>query len=246
MKTVKAFRTRTSKSAETILSEGMKTVTEIDDVITKMFGMSPSEAEEAFKKDLETNGLDALNSHLSTSIPLVRTLLTKGCSHLTTLESNIALSVPQMEDGNNFGVTVQMTIAKFLKETKEGWAKSLEKLPGYYKERGEAVEKLGLSKTTASETKTETSTQSTGGKDGDANTTESKTVKSESTSNGAKVDAHRVGHLVAMDVQTYIELGAALVDLRDGYVCVLDNVEKNREKLENPKGSGGGNFGAMY
>lgn len=31
----------------------------------------------------------------------------------------IALSTPAMEDGNNFGVTVQMMVAKYCKDTRE-------------------------------------------------------------------------------------------------------------------------------
>eukprot|EP00957_Ditylum_brightwellii_P077773 5910102-Ditylum_brightwellii.AAC.1 len=72
-----------------------------------------------------------------------------------------------MEDGNNFGVTVQMTISKFLKETRDEWSKLLEEFPKYYSTRADAVDKLGLSKTSSSETKTESKSKSTGGEKGD-------------------------------------------------------------------------------
>uniref|UniRef100_A0A7S4M6A7 Proteasome activator PA28 C-terminal domain-containing protein n=1 Tax=Odontella aurita TaxID=265563 RepID=A0A7S4M6A7_9STRA len=247
MKTIKAFRTRTAKSADSILDDGMKTVTQIDDALNAHFTKTPSEMEAAFKEELEKNGLDSANVHLSASLPLTRHLLALGVSHLRTLESHIALSHPQMEDGNNFGVTVQMTVTKFMSETRERWTKILEKLPGYYGARADAVDKLGLPKTSASESKTESASRSTGGKDGDASTTETKTIKEEKTSNGCAVDVHRATHVVALDVQTYLELGDALADLRDTYATVLDNVEKNKEKLTAPKGSGGsGHSMGMY
>ena len=67
-----------------------------------------------------------------------------------------------MEDGNNFGVTVQMTVAKFLKDTREELAKKLESVASYYSSRADAVDKLGLPKKSTSQTKTESSTESKG------------------------------------------------------------------------------------
>lgn len=249
MKTIKSYRTRTNKEAEEIIKNGMATVTKIDDAIKEHFPFGAGElskAEASFRADLEANGLDSANSLLTTSIPAARDAISLGISHVQTLERFISLNVPQMEDGNNFGVTVQMTVAKFLKETREAWAKKLESVPAYYASRAEAVEKLNLSKTSASETKTESKSDSTGGKEGDQSTTETKIVKEEKTSNGSKTNVFRAGHLLALDVQLYCELQSALMMLVDGYATVLDNMEKNKEKLESPKGNGPGNSMGMY
>lgn len=148
-----------------------------------------------------------------------------------------------MEDGNNFGVTVQMTVAKFLKETREELTKKLESIPSYYSSRADAVDKLGLPKTSSSQTKTESKTDSTGGKDGDESKTSTTVTKEEKESNGSKMDVHRSKAVLAIDVQCYASLFATINLLLTDYVTVLDNVEKNEEKLKAPKGSGGSGFG---
>ena len=187
--------------------------------------------------------LDAANTLLSTTIPATRDLLSLAISNIQTFERFIALHTPQMEDGNNFGVTVQMTVAKFLKETREELTKKLESIPTYYSNRADAVDKLGLPKTTSSSTKVETSTESKGGKDGDESKSSVTTTKEEKESNGSKADVHRSQAVLAIDVQCYADLYATINLLLTDYVTVLDNVEKNEDKLKAPKGSGGSGYG---
>ena len=154
-----------------------------------------------------------------------------------------------MEDGNNFGVTVQMTVAKFLKDTREELAKKLESVASYYSSRADAVDKLGLPKKSTSQTKTESSTESKGGKDGDETKSSTSVVKEEKESNGSKVDIHRTKAVLAIDVQCYSDLFTSVNLLLTDYVTVLDNMEKNEAKLKAPKGSGsgfGGGGGMMY
>lgn len=248
-KTMKSFRTKTSKEAEEILTNGMATVTKIEKAIAEHFPFGAGElskAEASFRSDLETNGLDAANALLSTSIPAARDLISLGVYHIQVMERFISLNVPQMEDGNNFGVTVQMTVAKFLQETRESWAKKLDAIPAYYSSRADAVEKLGLAKTSSSQSKTESKSDSSGGKDGDASVTETKVVKEEKVSNGSKMGVYRSGHLLALDVQLYGELQSALLMLLDGYATVIDNMEKNKEKITSPKGTGPSASMGMY
>ena len=187
--------------------------------------------------------LDAANTLLSSTIPATRDLLSLAISNIQTFERFIALHIPKMEDGNNFGVTVQMTVAKFLKETREELTKKLESIPSYYSSRADAVDKLGLPKTSSSQTKTESKTDSTGGKDGDESKTSTTVTKEEKESNGSKTDVHRSKAVLAIDVQCYASLFATINLLLTDYVTVLDNVEKNEEKLKAPKGSGGSGFG---
>jgi len=153
-----------------------------------------------------------------------------------------------MEDGNNFGVTVQLTISKFLDETRENLCKQLEKVPSYYCNRAEAVEKLDLPKSTILETKTVTNSQTTGSKDGDENKSSETSVKEEkisSSDKGANFD-HRRQHLLSLDVQFYRTLRCGLIDCYDSYLTILDNIEKNKEKLLEPKGHNGGSNLGMY
>lgn len=50
------------------------------------------------------------------------------------------------------------------------------------------------------------------------------------------------------ELKWYYKLKDAAVTAMDSMMVVLDVVEKNREKIENPRGStgGGGGFSAMY
>ena len=121
--------------------------------------------------------------------------------------------------------------------------KKLESIPSYYSSRADAVDKLGLPKTSSSQTKTESKTDSTGGKDGDESKTSTTVTKEEKESNGSKTDVHRSKAVLAIDVQCYASLFATINLLLTDYVTVLDNVEKNEEKLKAPKGSGGSGFG---
>jgi len=149
--------------------------------------------------------------------------------------------------GNNFGVTVQMTVLKVMEEVKEKLQKMLEELPSYFSKRADAVDKLGLASSTMTETKTETATNSKGGKDGDESKTTCTTTKEDKTAGNVKMDFHRIEHIYALDIQTYASLQSSLAYCISSYLVILDNVQKNKSKLEQPKGSSGGsNFSSMY
>jgi hypothetical protein len=49
-----------------------------------------------------------------------------------------------------------------------------------------------------------------------------------------------VQYLICLDVKWYCYLKDAVRQAIDGYMVVMDVIEKNREKVENPKGSGEG------
>jgi len=243
MKTIKSYKKQLSKDVEEFLANGFSIVTSIEKTLKDLFPFSPNElanAEKAFEEELESSGFEGTNDVLAKAIPATRDFLVRGIDHIMLLERFISLHVPAMEDGNNFGVSVQMVVAKSLKETREAWTEKLNAIPSYYSSRAEAVEKLGVTKATESETKSETTTSSKGGKDGDENKTSSVVTKEEKMTGSPKRDFHRCKHVVATDMNCYIDLRATLVKVIDGYLMILDNMEKNKEKLSAPKGSGGG------
>lgn len=140
-----------------------------------------------------------------------------------------------------------MTVLKVMEEIKEKLEKKLEELPSYYSKRADAVDKLGLASTTTSETMTESTSKSTGGKDGDESKTSSATTKEDKTSGNKTMDFHRIQHVYALDIQMYSSLQSSLAFCISSFLIILDNVVKNKEKLELPKGSSGGsNFSSMY
>merc|ERR1719232_2091551 len=138
--------------------------------------------EDVFEK--EQNLRDA-NSTLAKSIPIYRNTIAKGIANIQTMERWLCLHIPIMEDGNNFGVSIQMTINESLKKRREAWVKKLDDIPAYYSSRAEALDKLGLPKTTKSETKTQTSNESKGGKDGDEKKSSTTIVSEEKNDAGA-------------------------------------------------------------
>jgi len=150
------------------------------------------------------------------------------------------------EDGNNFGVTVQLMMTKLLKDKREQLEKSLSDSSKYYASRADAIDKFNhLSKTSKVQTTSESTGKSTGGKDGDSNTTSSNTSTETKTSTGSdKIDPHRVKSLAALDAQMYCDLKFALEGMVDDYLIILDNFEKNMDKLEHPRGKAYGGYGS--
>ena len=140
-----------------------------------------------------------------------------------------------------------MTVLKVMEEVKEKLEKKLEEIPSYYSKRADAVDKLGLACATTSETKTELTSNTIGGKDGDESKTSTTTTKEDKTSGNKTMEFHRIQHVYAIDIQTYSSLKSSLAFCISSFLVILDNVEKNKGKLEQPKGSSGGsNFSSMY
>jgi hypothetical protein len=188
-----------------------------------------------------------LNADLSFSLQQVRNALHQAVGDVQILETYIHLLMPQMEDGNNFGVTVQMTVLKTMQDVRETLEKKLEELVSYYSKRADAIDKLGLKNTTSSTATTKTSSNTTGGKDGDESKKSNTTVNESKTTCSPTLPHYRVQHVHAIDVQQYASLQSSLKYCISTYIIVLDNVMKNKSKLEMPKGSSGGsNYSSMF
>jgi hypothetical protein len=140
-----------------------------------------------------------------------------------------------------------MMFAKLLKDERDKLEKSLSETSKYYASRADAIDKFThLPKVSTTETKSSSSSNATGGKDGDENKTSTSTATEEkiATSDNGKVNVHRVKALAALDAQMYMDLVAALQSMRNGYIVILDNLEKNWTKLEEPRGKGYGGYGS--
>lgn len=140
-----------------------------------------------------------------------------------------------------------MTVLKLMDECKEKLEKKLDEIPSYYSKRADAVDKLNLMQTSVTETKTSSSSEAKGGKDGDETKSSKSTTKEEKSSGSPTMAFHRIQHVYAIDIQTYLSLRASMAYCISSFVAILDNIEKNKDKLEQPKGSSGGsNFSSMY
>lgn len=236
-----SFRRKSAAEAKSILESGSSTleslVMSLDALPYKGAG-SFSKAESAFVASLGDGDVEKPNDVVDAAYTTTRDALSTCAEHVRVLERFIGLHVPQMEDGNNFGVTVQLTFAKLLKEEREKMEKSLSDTSKYYPSRADAIDKFGhLPKKAVTETKSSSTSSAKGGKDGDESkeSSSSSTEEKTTTSDGGKVNAHRAKALAALDAQAYAEMTAALRSMTDGYAIILDNLEKNWDKLENPR-----------
>mmetsp|Transcript_16918 Transcript_16918/g.33864 ORF Transcript_16918/g.33864 Transcript_16918/m.33864 type:complete len:243 (+) Transcript_16918:958-1686(+) len=240
------FLLEQSKSeVESILSSAPADVERMLSSLNTLFPHKTlSAASAAFTSSLTVESADnAGNKVVTDALFAVRDEIEAAVAKIMAFERFIALSTPAMEDGNNFGVTVQMMVAKYCKDTREELVKILDSLPAYFDTRAGAYEKMPTVPSKSS-TSSSSSSTSSGGKDGD----ESK--KSTSTSTEEKKTlrtcADRANHVVAIDVNYYFKLSSALKTILSSYAIVVDNVNKNFEKLSRPKGSSGSNSMSMF
>eukprot|EP00574_Skeletonema_japonicum_P013678 CAMPEP_0201733170 /NCGR_PEP_ID=MMETSP0593-20130828/30807_1 /ASSEMBLY_ACC=CAM_ASM_000672 /TAXON_ID=267983 /ORGANISM="Skeletonema japonicum, Strain CCMP2506" /LENGTH=252 /DNA_ID=CAMNT_0048226269 /DNA_START=26 /DNA_END=784 /DNA_ORIENTATION=+ len=243
---ISALRTESSTASKAVLSSGVDTLTSLSAALSTAAPYADiSSAESAFVAAIGAD-VEKSNDVVDGLYTIVRDALVAAIGNIRILEKFIGLRVPQMEDGNNFGVTVQMMMAKLLKDKREQLEKSLSETSKYYSSRADAIDKFNhLSNTSKVETSSESTGKSTGGKDGDSNTTSSNTSCETKTSTASdKIDAHRVKALAALDAQMYCDLKFALEGMVDDYLIILDNFEKNMDKLEHPRGKAYGGYGS--
>ena len=150
------------------------------------------------------------------------------------------LHVPKVEDGNNFGVAIQMEVNKMVGEQGKTLKGLVDALPNYYKERAGAWKEIAA-KTSTETTKSKSEGEDSETKDGAASKTAKSGASSSSktTTSSSPPNADAVAHLVALDVHWYFALCFTLESVRDAYIACGDCLEKNKQKLAMPRGEGG-------
>lgn len=89
--------------------------------------------------------------------------MTQALNVLLALKRWVRVQVPKIEDGNNFGVSVQLDTVKVIDQLAAPITKALDDLPSYFEKRAAAWDKISVK--TSKETKSSTSTsKETGGK----------------------------------------------------------------------------------
>eukprot|EP00591_Stephanopyxis_turris_P006517 CAMPEP_0195508100 /NCGR_PEP_ID=MMETSP0794_2-20130614/1399_1 /TAXON_ID=515487 /ORGANISM="Stephanopyxis turris, Strain CCMP 815" /LENGTH=253 /DNA_ID=CAMNT_0040634975 /DNA_START=49 /DNA_END=810 /DNA_ORIENTATION=- len=247
--TINTFKaSKTTDAALTVLNNGVSTLESLEELLNDKFPFEAhqlSAASKAFEDEISTKGAEEANSTLENAIPPTRDAIALGIAHIQTLEAWITLSIPPVEDGNNFGVSIQLDVAKFLDEKRKEFGKILDSIPAYYGSRADVVDKLNLPSGSTSVTTTKTKSETSGGKDGDEAKTSTTVVEEDKESGPKKQSMQRLRQLVALDVQFYNNLRSSLVSVTDGYATIMDNCEKNYDKLAQPKGSSGGRHNMM-
>merc|ERR1711865_1013252 len=130
------------------------------------------------------------------------------------LDHFITLHIPKIEDGGNFGVGIQLELLKKLGEVKESADKSTETLLGYDNARSDAIAKLNLPSFT-------------------------KTVKESTTSPAGPAYESRIAAVVSVDALYYSKARSILGQSINSFLAVMDFIDKNKDKLTEPKGKSG-------
>mmetsp|Transcript_16745 Transcript_16745/g.47902 ORF Transcript_16745/g.47902 Transcript_16745/m.47902 type:complete len:244 (-) Transcript_16745:50-781(-) len=225
----------------------------LDASISKMDSLESSFAEAFPYPSLSAASADfggsvtmASNDKVSKCVMLALDAMSSMSQDAQTLENFLHLHIPKMEDGNNFGVTVQLSVLKQLSEVQEAVTKNLDSLAAYAGARADALEKLKLPSSSKSVSKSTAITTTDGTKE--EKVSESTEEKSSENENSGPAYESRVAALVAVDTLYYAKAQRALQSVMTLYIGSLDFMNKNMDKLEKPKGSGGSHSGfhSMY
>lgn len=158
---------------------------------------------------------------------------------LQSITTFVHMSIPKMEDGNNFGVTIQLAAIKHISDWADKLDKAVDELSKYAATRADALEKCKLPSSSTSESQTETKT-------GSETTTETKKEAKSSTSDSPEL-AWRQQAVIAVDALYYRKSKALFESALLAAATTLDFCDKNQEKLQKPKGSQGGTgYSSMY
>ena len=180
--------------------------------------------------DVSAVSNEKVSKAVSTTLDAIASMAEDG----RILETFLHLHIPKMEDGNNFGVSVQLASLKQLSELAEASTKGIDELSGYANARAEALDKLKLPSASISVTKS-TSLTTTDGKLEDKKM-ESKEEKSTTNESAGIGYNSRVAALVAVDTLYYSKAERAFHSVMTMYMACLDFMDKNKDKIEKPKG----------
>ena len=188
--------------------------------------------------------VDAAVTHTLTSIDRV-------LHDIQVLELYIKLTIPKMEDGNNFGVTVQLAALKEMDTLKETLEKATEDLSKYSAARADVLEKCKMptSVVVLTDSQSKSDSETTGGeKPGKTSTTTSSSdEKKTKTATEIPEKVFRERAVGECDALYYAKAKAAFVKTSTGYAAIMDFCSKNTEKLDKPKGTTGATgYSSMY
>jgi hypothetical protein len=225
---------KSSEIANRVLAELPERMQNVADLLQKEFPkMTPSQVNSSFTPGVTAHA--ATNPQMVRLVNIVVDEIHTAIQELQSLERWIQLLIPQVADGNNFGVEVQKCVQIQISASKTALQKAWDGMTDYYWQRATAYEKfatkVSLEKSKSSSTSTEE-----GGKDAGTKKSMS-TSEKESTSESAPIP-DLIAYIVAVDVKWYFNLQRTLESVGDHYAYTLDIVEKNSAKIKLPRGHG--------
>jgi len=241
MSLFKKFKNDSKSQSMSLLDSSVTMVEEMQTIHSQLFHYDKlSVASNDFKEFATV----ATNEKVARAVTTTLDQVSAQSTLLNKLDYFITLHIPTIEDGGNFGVGVQLDLVKKLGESKETANKSTEALLGYESARADALGKLNLPSHTSSVTKS-TSVSSTDGKKEEKDS-ESKEEKQSSSSSTGPAYESRVAAVVAVDTLYYSKASAILSQSIISVIGVMDFIDKNKEKLIEPKGNSGSSNFSMY
>lgn len=243
-----SIQTTAKKQAEDAAAGALKEIETMDGSFASLFPYKTlTEATTAFSSEDVAKPNELLVKALAATQEAVDTTITRGL----TMERYILLTIPKMEDGNNFGVTVQLAALKHMQDDRDKLQKILEDLSKYAATRADAMEKCKLP--SSSKAKTTTSSQSNndtkgGEKPGTTTSTSTNTEeKTTETQNQQTEAAFRQQAVWSVDALYYSKARTGFMTALTAYSTAIDFMDKNQEKISAPKGSESGRgYTSMY
>jgi len=176
-----------------------------------------------------------LNPEVVKLCGVVRQHASAAVEEFKSCEMWLAMKVPSVSDGNNFGVDVQNFVCGELIAMRTKVAGMLDVLSSYHWQRGLGVEKLPGGK--SSETSQVESAENEE-KDGEkkASSKSTKTTTTKATKESGIGDFKE--YCVALDVKAYHAAYLHLTDIRNCYVKASVLFSKNMKRLADPRGEG--------
>lgn len=176
---------------------------------------SLSSASTDFKAiDPATESNEKVAKAVSTSLDEIASV----AQDVKAIEVFLHLHIPKMEDGNNFGVTVQLALLKQLSDLEEMASKKIDELSGYSSARADALDKLKLPSTSFSVTKSSSQSETDGKKEQKlSESTEEKKSSSDTTGPAFQT---RAAALVATDTLYYSKAKQAFQSVMTLYMAV--------------------------
>jgi len=229
---------------EKCLSLGTETIgnlggraTELDGLIATSFAPKTlSQVEEEVTTYVQKLAKPSMtNEVVAKLLAVMRDQAAQAIDEFKAVEMWIHCSTPEVSDGNNFGVDVQVYVLEQLKKLRDECTPMLDAPAAYHAARGASLEKLVPSKTAEQSSEEE---KKAGGKDGESKTTSVKTSTKESSKPEPLVDY--VKHLTAIDTKEYHACYVRLNDIRNAYIRANLLMSRNKKKLADPRGDGGG------
>jgi hypothetical protein len=211
---------------------------------------SISAASECFMKD---ESFLVKNDTCSTAIAVTLDAIDCALQTIATIEQYVHLSIPKVEDGGNFGVSIQLAAIKVLNDQNEKLDKYMEDLLKYTSSRADALEKCKLLSTVSTKTATMATNESAGtdkekGDTATNNKSQSTEEKSIESMSNLVEGTLRKQAVIAVDVRYYQKAKYVLSAVITALLVVADFMDKNQSKIAAPKGesSSRGYSGSMY